>query len=200
MILMSDNVPLTPDLIFSGYAQGFFPMAEGSSGPVYWYDPDPRTILPLRDFHQPRRLARTVRALTYDIRLNSSFEEVVRACASRAEAWISEEIVGSYTALHRMGGAHSVEAWQDGRLVGGLYGVAIGGAFMGESMFSRARDASKVCLVHLVERLKERGYELLDAQLPNPHLDQFGAVCIPRNEYHALLEQVLDKSCTFIED
>ena len=107
MILMSDNVPLTPDLIFSGYAQGFFPMAEGSSGPVYWYDPDPRTILPLRDFHQPRRLARTVRALTYDIRLNSSFEEVVRACASRAETWISEEIVGSYTALHRMGGAHS---------------------------------------------------------------------------------------------
>jgi leucyl/phenylalanyl-tRNA---protein transferase len=181
---------LSPQLLLSAYVQGVFPMAE-DDGTVYWYDPDPRTILPLDGFHIPQRLARTVRQQRFELRTDTDFRGVMQACAERERTWISKELIEMYTTLHRAGFAHSVEAWRDGRLLGGLYGVAIRGLFAGESMFSREREASKVALVHLVERLRAGGYELLDVQFTNPHLLQFGVVEIPRDEYHERLERAL---------
>jgi leucyl/phenylalanyl-tRNA--protein transferase len=182
---------LTPELLLSAYVQGVFPMAHDDG--VYWYDPDPRAILPLDDFHCPRRLGRTVRKGIYDIRVNSAFHVVITQCASpdREGGWISDDIIAAYTRLHKLGFAHSVEAWQDGELVGGLYGVAIRGLFAGESMFSTARDASKVALVYLVQRLRQRGYTLLDVQFDNDHLQQFGIVNISRANYLNQLAQAL---------
>ncbi|AKU92060.1 leucyl/phenylalanyl-tRNA--protein transferase [Vulgatibacter incomptus] len=177
------NLPLTPELIVSAYCRGVFPMADEITSEIGWYSPDPRAIFPLDAFHVPRSLAKTIRQGVFEIRFDSAFEEVMRACAAREETWISEEIVGAYVALHRHGLAHSVEAYRDGELVGGLYGVALGGAFMGESMFSRATDASKVCLVALVERLRERDFRLLDSQLPTEHLSRFGQIVVPRKVY-----------------
>ncbi|HEX8684290.1 MAG TPA: leucyl/phenylalanyl-tRNA--protein transferase [Ardenticatenaceae bacterium] len=183
---------LTPQLLLSAYAQGVFPMAD-DDGTVYWYDPDPRAIFPLDAFHVPRRLAQTVRQGRFEARADSDFRGVMEGCAERERTWISEEIIEAYTALHRLGFAHSSETWQDGRLVGGVYGVAIRGLFAGESMFSRERDASKVALVHLVERLRVGGYELFDVQYTNPHLEQFGVVEIPRRQYHRRLAAALAK-------
>jgi len=180
--------PLTPQRLLQAYALGVFPMAEDADSPeLMWFDPPRRGILPLDAFHIPRRLSRTLRRAPYDIRVDTAFEQVMRLCAAPAEGrertWINDEILALYTALHRMGHAHSVEAWSGDALVGGLYGVSLGAAFFGESMFSRATDASKLALVHLVARLRAGGFTLLDTQFVTEHLSQFGAVEIPRAEY-----------------
>lgn len=167
------------------------------AGEIHWYSPDPRAVIDLQTFHLPKRLSRTLRQGLFEIAVDRDFEGVIRGCAGRKETWIDEEIIAAYTALHRLGKAHSVEAYADGALAGGLYGVALGGAFMGESMFTLKRDASKVCLVFLVERLKERGYLLLDTQFLTPHLQRFGAVEIPRADYLRRLEKALALDCRF---
>lgn len=188
--------PLTPDLLLRAYAAGIFPMAEAADDPeVFWVDPDQRGILPLEGFHLPRRLARTIRRDVFEVRCDSAFEAVVRGCAEstpdRPKTWINEEIVRLYGALHRLGFAHSVESWREGELAGGLYGVALGGAFFGESMYSRVTDASKVALAHLVARLKLGGFRLLDTQFVTGHLQQFGAVEVSRAQYHRRLTAAL---------
>jgi leucyl/phenylalanyl-tRNA--protein transferase len=166
-------------------------MAENRTGPISWHSPDPRAIIPLETFHMSRSLRRTLKSGVFDIRFDTSFREVILACADREETWISEAIVEAYTELHRLGHGHSVESWSNGVLVGGLYGISIGGAFFGESMFTRATDASKVALVQLVRRLREQGYVLLDAQFSNPHLKQFAVSEITRAEYLLLLNRAL---------
>jgi leucyl/phenylalanyl-tRNA--protein transferase len=180
-------------------------MAERRDDPtLYWIDPEKRGILPLDRFHIPRRLKRTVRAGRFDIRCDTAFREVMMGCAQsapgRSETWINQEILRLYGELHRMGRAHSVESWREANLVGGLYGVALGGAFFGESMFSRETDASKVALVHLVARLKKGGFRLLDTQFVTNHLSQFGAREIHRDGYRELLASALDVNATFYRD
>ncbi len=187
---------LDPKLLLNAYALGLFPMAEtAESEELFWLDPPERCILPLDTFHVPHRLARTVRQGKYRISVNEAFEQVMRECAAsnetRKKTWINAEIIQLYTTLHRMGHAHSMEAWDGEKLVGGLYGVSLGRAFFGESMFSRARDASKVTLVHLAARLVENGFQLLDAQFENEHLNQFGAKVIPREQYQGFLALAL---------
>jgi leucyl/phenylalanyl-tRNA---protein transferase len=190
------------DLLVSAYAGGWFPMA-AEPGEIRWYSPDPRGIIPLESFHVPARLARVLRSGRFQIEIDRSFEAVIRACAEAdrddedAGTWIDDEIVESYCALHRAGLAHSVEAWQGGRLAGGVYGVAIGGAFFGESMFHHVTDASKVALAALVDRLRMRGYRLLDVQWVTPHLERFGAIEIPRRRYLKLLEDALTLDVEF---
>ena len=190
------------DILISAYSHGWFPMA-GEDGVVRWYSPDPRGIIPLDTFHVPSRLARVVRSRRFEIRVDTAFPEVIRACAEVPRdptdpgSWISDEIVQAYVALHEQGVAHSVEAWQGGVLAGGLYGVALGGVFFGESMFHRVSDASKVALVSLVERMRARGYRLLDTQWTTEHLEQFGAMEIPRSRYLELLEDGLALRCDF---
>ncbi|MBT5047569.1 MAG: leucyl/phenylalanyl-tRNA--protein transferase [Rhodospirillaceae bacterium] len=193
---------LSPEILLRAYAVGLFPMAERhDDSTLYWIDPEKRGIIPLDTFHIPRRLRRQVRAGRFEIRCDSAFEDVIRYCAKpaddRKETWINEEIIRLYVDLHKMGRAHSVEAWREGELVGGLYGVALGGAYFGESMFSLERDASKIALVHLVARLKKCGYRLLDSQFVTPHLGQFGAVEIHRSGYRQLLASALDKNAKF---
>ena len=189
---------LDPDLLLRAYALGWFPMGTGRRHRIEWFSPDPRGILPLDTFHAPSRLKRTVRQSRFDVRIDTAFEAVMRACAERDDTWITEDIVSSYLTLHRLGVGHSIETWQDGALVGGLYGVALGGAFFGESMFHSATDASKVALVALVERLKARGYVLLDTQWVTPHLAQFGGVEIRRSEYLERLSAALSLPCLFV--
>ena len=196
MVPSVENPPLTPELIVAAYCRGIFPMAD-EDGELGWYSPDPRAVFPLDAFHVPRSLAKTIRQGLLEVRIDTAFEEVMRGCADRESTWISEDIVRAYVGLHRHGLAHSVEAWREGRLAGGLYGVALGGAFMGESMFSRETDASKVCLVALVERLRERGFALLDSQLATEHLARFGQIEIPRREYMRRLRAALPLECKF---
>ena len=190
-----DIIDLTPDLLLSAYASGVFPMAEGRhDGSIGWYDPPLRGVLPLDALHVPARLRRTVRAQIYDVTFNCDFSYVIRACAdARVETWINDIIIDLYTKTHHRGFAHSVEVRdkQTRQIVGGLYGIALGGAFFGESMFSHARDASKVGFVHLAARLRARGFTLWDAQFVNPHLLQFGCIEIPRREYHKQLQAAL---------
>ncbi|MDE2630794.1 MAG: leucyl/phenylalanyl-tRNA--protein transferase, partial [Alphaproteobacteria bacterium] len=179
---------LTPEILLSAYAEGLFPMAERRDDPtLYWVSPQKRGIFPLDTFHVPKRLARTVRSDRFSVTADTAFAGVLLACAEpapgREETWINDEIVRLYTALHLSGHAHSLECRREGRLAGGLYGVQLGGAFFGESMFSRETDASKVALVHLVARLKMGGFKLLDAQFLTAHLARFGAVEIPRKTY-----------------
>jgi leucyl/phenylalanyl-tRNA--protein transferase len=193
---------LTADLLLKAYAMGVFPMARRREGrDIYFVSPDERGIMPFDRFHLSRRLARTVRSNRFRVQIDSAFGEVISACAApapdRAESWINEEIVALYSELHARGFAHSVECWRDDRLAGGLYGVQLGAAFFGESMFSRERDASKVALVHLVARLKLGGFALLDAQFLTSHLTQFGAVSVPRDEYLKLLAAALARSADF---
>jgi leucyl/phenylalanyl-tRNA--protein transferase len=184
------------ELLVSAYTSGWFPMAV-DDGEIRWYSPDPRGIIPLESFRVPSRLGRVIRAGAFQIELNRAFDTVIRACAETDRrdgdpgTWIDREIIDSYVELHRLGFAHSVEAWQDGRLVGGLYGVALGGAFFGESMFHSKTNASKVALAALVEHLRTRGFRLLDIQWVTPHLEQFGAVEIPRQTYLDLLEEAI---------
>jgi leucyl/phenylalanyl-tRNA--protein transferase len=191
------------ELLLSAYASGWFPMAV-ETGEIRWFSPDPRGILPLDEFHVPRRLARVCRRAVFRIEVDRAFEAVIRACAEIDRepddpgSWITEEIIESYCALHRHGFAHSIEAWQENRLVGGLYGVALRSAFFGESMFHRETDASKVALIALVERLRSRGYLLLDIQWVTPHLERFGAIEIPRWRYLQLLEGALQSDRDFV--
>jgi leucyl/phenylalanyl-tRNA--protein transferase len=190
---------LDPSLLVRAYREGIFPMAL-EDGEIGWFSPDPRGVLPLDAFRVPARLARIVRQGRFEVAIDRAFADVMRACAAgRAEGtWISDEILEAYAALHRLGIAHSVETWRRGELVGGLYGVHLGGAFFGESMFHRATDASKVALVALVDRLRRRGFRLLDIQWTTPHLEQFGAVAIPRREYLRRLRQALAFDCSFV--
>jgi leucyl/phenylalanyl-tRNA---protein transferase len=193
---------ITPDIVLKAYATGIFPMSDGRDEPeMFWVDPEMRGILPLDGFHLPRRLRRTVRQDHFAIRIDSAFEQVMTACAAPASGrwttWINHEIQDLFTALHHRGFAHSVEAWVGGELVGGLYGIALGGAFFGESMFSLRADASKVALVHLVARLGEAGFSLLDTQFITDHLRQFGAVEIERADYHSRLSGALSGARDF---
>jgi leucyl/phenylalanyl-tRNA---protein transferase len=181
-------VEITPDLMLRAYRHGLFPMAETRRGDrLYWLDPERRGVLPLERFHLPRRLLRTILSGEFEVTADRDFAATIAGCAAsapgREDTWINPQIEALFVELHRMGVAHSVECWRDGRLVGGLYGVALGGAFFGESMFSIVRDASKVALVHLVARLRVSGFRLLDTQFVTAHLAQFGAVEIPRDEY-----------------
>ena len=190
---------LTPELLLRAYAQGVFPMAERRDDELlYWISPESRGVIPLNTFRVPHRLARTIRSDRFEVRVDTCFPEVIRACAApaqgREESWINAEIVEVYSELHRRGHAHSVESWCQGQLMGGLYGVALGGAFFGESMFSRATDASKVALAHLVARLKLGGFTLLDIQFVTPHLKQFGATTISRAAYHGALAAALTRN------
>jgi len=193
---------ITPQVLLKAYACGIFPMAESADDPgLFWVEPKLRGILPLDDFHTPKRLGRTVRQGIYEVRVDTAFEHVITLCAestsARENTWISARITALYSELHKMGHAHSVESWRDGELVGGLYGVRLGGAFFGESMFSRARDGSKVALVHLVDRLKAGGFDLLDTQFNTAHLSQFGAIEIPKADYEHLLEFAMAREADF---
>ncbi|HOA73293.1 MAG TPA: leucyl/phenylalanyl-tRNA--protein transferase [Phycisphaerae bacterium] len=185
-----DAIPLTPELLVAAYTAGLFPM--DVDGQIQWFSPDPRAIIPLDEFHASHTLRQTCRQGRFEVRIDGDFEAVMRGCADRAEGtWISEEIIEAYVTLHHLGLAHSVESWRNGELAGGLYGVALGGAFFGESMFSRQRDASKVALVALVQRMRDRGMTLLDIQFLTPHLARFGAREIPRDEYLDRLQAAL---------
>jgi len=183
------------ELLVEAYCKGVFPMADDESGEIHWYSPDPRGVIPLDGFHTPRSLARVVRARRFEIRTDTCFQRVMELCAepraNDAGTWIDKSLIDAYTELHAAGCAHSVEAWLEDELVGGLYGVHLRGAFFGESMFSRVgqggTNASKVALVHLVAQLRAAGFLLLDAQFQNPHLHQFGCVEIPRRDYLKML-------------
>jgi leucyl/phenylalanyl-tRNA--protein transferase len=207
-----DSQRPSAELLLWAYGHGVFPMADpsGPSSRIDWYCPDPRGILPLQPpeaFHVSKNMAREVRRARFEIRSDTVFEQVIRACAtSRADdnpSWLNEDLIASYIALHQLGHAHSVEAWREGQLVGGLYGVHIGSAFFGESMFSRpwngGANSSKVCLVHLVRSLRSRGFSLLDTQFWNPHLDQFGCVEISADEYLAMLNDAIRRPASWGE-
>jgi len=187
-LVMANIIP--PDILLDFYRRGFFPMAH--EGELRLFSPDPRGVIPLEGFHIPHGSRKTLRDPAWKVTLNEAFEEVVLGCAERDETWIDETIFLSYAELHRMGHGHSVEVWRDGELAGGLYGVAIGAAFFGESMFSRAPGASKVALAWLVERLRARGFELLDTQWITPHLQKFGACEMPRGEYLEKLARAVE--------
>ncbi len=189
---------IDPEFLLMAYCNGYFPMADPKTGEIGWFSPDPRAIFELDEFHVPRSLKLTLKKKIFEIRVNERFEEVMRACGKREETWISEGIIQSYLLLHKLGFAHSVETWREGKLVGGLYGIAIGAAFFGESMFSRERDASKVALVHLVERMEARGYNLLDTQWMTPHLKMFGAKEISREKYLKRLKKAVVKKSSFV--
>jgi len=190
---------IDPDFLLSAYAAGYFPMAESQGGEIRWYSPDPRAIIPLDGLKISRSLKQTLKKGIFQISVSTLFEDVVRRCAARKDTWISEDIVRSYLQLHRQGYAHSVECWRGDKLVGGLYGVALGRAFFGESMFSQVKDASKVALVHLVERLNLKKFQLLDTQFITRHLVTLGAVEIARKEYLDLLKKVVRQPCSFLD-
>lgn len=187
---------IAPDLLLEAYAGGMFPMAM-ENGEMGWFSPDPRGIIPIREFHIPHGLKKVLRKNPFDVKINTAFADIMRGCADRESTWISDMIHRSYVKLHELGFAHSVEIWQENQLVGGLYGVSMGGAFFGESMFSKVPNASKVALATLVARLDERGYTLLDTQWVTEHLTQFGAHEIPRATYLKRLNKALNWHCTF---
>lgn len=188
---------LEPRLLISAYCNGIFPMGM-ENGRLSWFSPDPRGILPVKDFHVPRSVRAELRKWRSEIRVNTAFGEVVRACAQRRETWITREILQSYEILHKLRYAHSVETWLDGELVGGLYGVCIGGAFFGESMFSRLPGGSKAALVWLLQHLKQRGFLLHDTQWTTEHLSMFGGREVPRDEYLRLLEEAVNAPARFL--
>lgn len=197
-----EDFRLTPEILLRAYAAGIFPMAEDAEDDsIYWVDPTLRGILPLDAFHVPRSLVKTIRRQPFDIRVDTAFSAVLDGCAEpapgREHTWINEQIRSLYLSLHAMGHAHCVEAWEGDQLVGGLYGVSLGGAFFGESMFSRRTDASKIPLVYLWDRLRRGGYALLDTQFITGHLSRFGAIEIPRDEYRQRLAVALEQSATF---
>ena len=190
---------LDPETLLSAYAQGVFPMAD-HSGSIRWYSADPRGILPLDGFHVPKTLAQLIRnGSGFEVRFNHDFTATMRACqeARKDGTWINDKLIAAYEQLHELGFAHSVETWWDGEFAGGLYGVSLGGAFFGESMFHRRRDASKIALVALVDRLRERGYLLLDTQASTAHLRRFGCIEIPARDYLRRLETAMQKKCEF---
>jgi leucyl/phenylalanyl-tRNA--protein transferase len=179
------------ELLLQGYRLGVFPMAMEDDS-IAWFSPDPRAIMPLESFHVPHDLRRLARKDVFEIKIDNSFGEVIRGCAKRKDTWINHEIIESYEQLYDLGYAHSVEAWSKNKLAGGLYGVTIGGAFFGESMFHRVRDASKIALVGLVDHLRARKFALLDTQWLTPHLQQFGAIEIPRSQYLKMLRRAVE--------
>lgn len=188
---------ITPQLLLKAYSCGLFPMAESADDPeLFWVEPELRGVIPLDRFHVPRSLAKVVRSGRFEVRMDSAFADVMDGCAAatadRPSTWINATIRRLYNDLFRLGHAHTVEAWRDNRLVGGLYGVSLGAAFFGESMFTRETDASKVCLVHLVNHLKQRGFRLLDTQFTTQHLKRFGAIDVPRHTYDSLLAAALE--------
>lgn len=190
---------ITPELLLRAYSIGLFPMSDAADDPeIFWVEPEMRGILPLDAFHISKSLAKAVRKKPFDIRFDTAFDAVVEKCAEEAEdrpsTWINDTIKELYGALHKLGHAHSVEAWEGDALVGGLYGVSLGSAFFGESMFSRRTNASKICLVHLVERLKMRGFTLLDTQFTTEHLKTFGAIDVPKQDYVKLLDRAMDSA------
>mgnify|MGYP002628082185 CR=1 FL=1 len=187
---------LDPQLLLNAYCSGIFPMGMGN-GEIGWFSPDPRGIIPLDRFHIPHGLHRTLKKRPFEIRINTAFRDVIKGCSERKETWIDDSIIESYSRLYDLGFAHSVEAWKNDELVGGLYGVSVGGAFFGESMFSRATDASKVALVHLVGRLRERQFLLLDTQWTTAHLKTLGAEDIPKKEYMRRLTRALRAETRF---
>jgi len=187
---------ITPDILLRAYSIGLFPMAESADDPeIFWVEPEVRGVLPLDDFHVSKSLSKAIRKRPFDIRVNTAFDRVIDLCAEaaadRPNTWINATIRLLYSELHRMGHAHSVEAWEGEELVGGLYGVSLGSAFFGESMFSRRTNASKVCLVHLVERLRAKGFTLLDTQFTTEHLKTFGAVDVAKEEYLEMLKEAV---------
>lgn len=184
------------ELVLNAYRNAIFPMGH-DDGIIRWYSPDPRCIFDFDYFHVPRRLMRTYRSGKFEMKVNQNFDQVMKLCAKREDTWITDEIFRVYNELHQDGHAHSVEAYYENDLVGGLYGVSVGGAFMGESMFHTVRDASKISLVYLVERMKERGFVLLDSQYITNHLAIFGAILIPRTEYINRLDFALTLDCRF---
>jgi len=201
--MSSRSFVLTADLLLRAYRLGMFPMAESrDSKALHWLDPEHRGILPLDDFHLPRSLLKTLRGSKFKVTADADFVATIAACAearaNRPETWINQELERLFIELHQLGFAHSVESWKDGRLVGGLYGACMGGAFFGESMFSTETDASKVALVHLVARLRLGGFVLLDTQFITSHLSRFGASEIPRAEYHALLAEAVEVPARFV--
>ncbi|MEX2690980.1 leucyl/phenylalanyl-tRNA--protein transferase [Rhizobium mongolense] len=188
---------ITPEILLRAYSIGLFPMAESADDPeIFWVEPELRGVLPLDNFHVSKSLAKTIRRQPFDIRFDHDFDAVIAACAEatsdRPSTWINHTIRSLYSTLHRMGHAHSVEAWHDDQLVGGLYGVSLGSAFFGESMFSRRTDASKICLVHLVARLRDRDFTLLDTQFTTEHLKTFGAIDVPKDNYAVMLAAAMD--------
>ena len=186
------------DLLIHAYQQAVFPMAM-EDGEIAWFSPDPRTIIPLDTFHVPHGLKRTLKKGLFEIRVNTAFEAVMRGCARRKDTWINKEILASYVEMHRQGYAHSVETWFEGKLAGGLYGIALGGAFFGESMFHEVTDASKVALHALVMRMRERRFSLLDTQWKTNHLATFGALEISRKEYQRRLAACVNDRCRFTD-
>lgn len=188
---------LEPNLLISAYTNGIFPMGTGN-GRLSWFSPNPRGILPVQDFHVPRSVRSELRRKEFEIRVNTGFGDVLRACGEREETWITREIIQSYEALHKMGLAHSIETWQNNTLVGGLYGVTLGGAFFGESMFSLTPGGSKAALVWLMEHLKQKGFLLHDTQWTTPHLAMFGGREIPRDEYLRRLETAIQAPVSFV--
>jgi leucyl/phenylalanyl-tRNA--protein transferase len=201
---MPRSIPLDPETLLAAYAQGAFPMA-GKDGRISWYTADPRGVIPLATFHVPRSLRSLVHKSPaeggFDVRINHDFEATMRACAEARDdgTWINDELIAAYVRLHGLGFAHSVECFQEGKLAGGLYGVSLGAAFFGESMFHRVRDASKVALVHLVERLRRRDFELLDTQAVTSHLRRFGCVDISAEEYLEKLQAAIGKTRRFAD-
>lgn len=189
-------IPIPPDLLLAAYRQGAFPMAL-APGDIRWFSPQQRGILPLEDFHVPHGTRRALKDPAWEVRVDTAFAEVMRACARRSDTWIDEVILASYGELFALGHAHSVEVWREGGLAGGLYGVALGGAFFGESMFHAVTNASKVALVRLVEILRAGGFQLLDTQWTTPHLEQFGAVEIPRARYLRMLARAVGAPAVF---
>lgn len=189
-----DALPFKPETVIKGFLNGYFPMP-GEDGKVQWRSPEQRCVIPIDEFHVPKNVKRLIRQNRFEIRVNTSFEDVIRACASREETWITDEIISVYSELHRRGFAHSVEAWQDGELRGGLYGTCIGRFFATESQFHRVRDASKVAFVATFEILKAAGFVIHDVQFRTPYLDQFGAIEIPRDEFRKLqMESMLHRA------
>jgi leucyl/phenylalanyl-tRNA--protein transferase len=191
-----DTAIIAPDLLLEAYAGGMFPMAM-ENGEMGWFSPDPRGIIPIKEFHIPHGLKKVLRNNPFEVRIDTAFGAIMKGCADRESTWISDMIHRSYVKLHELGFAHSVEIWQDNTLVGGLYGLAMGGAFFGESMFSRVPNASKVALATLVSRLDARGFVLLDTQWVTEHLTQFGAHEIPRTTYLKRLNKALNLHASF---
>ncbi|MBY5457293.1 leucyl/phenylalanyl-tRNA--protein transferase [Rhizobium leguminosarum] len=188
---------ITPEILLRAYSIGLFPMAESADDPeIFWVEPELRGVLPLDHFHVSKSLAKTVRKKSFEIRFDHAFDQVIAACAEetsgRPSTWINRTIRSLYSTLFDMGHAHTVEAWEGDELVGGLYGVSLGSAFFGESMFSRRTDASKICLVHLVDRLRERGFTLLDTQFTTEHLKTFGAIDVPKADYAVMLSAAME--------
>ncbi|QCI98020.1 leucyl/phenylalanyl-tRNA--protein transferase [Agrobacterium larrymoorei] len=195
----SRDSDITVDMLLRAYSIGLFPMAESADDPeLFWVEPELRGIIPLNDFHVSKSLTKTIRKTPFDIRFDTAFDAVMAGCAEEApdrpSTWINETIRKLYVELHQIGHAHSVEAWEEDQLVGGLYGVSLGSAFFGESMFSRRTNASKICLVHLVERLRENGFTLLDTQFTTEHLKTFGAIDVPKAEYAKMLQRAVNSA------